>query len=44
MIHVVFQEADIAVLTKANELDESLAGEIKIVRYDYAVGPIDNLF
>ena len=44
MIHVVFQEADIAVLTKAIELDESLAGEIKIVRDDYAVGPIDNLF
>ena len=44
MIHVVFQEADIAVLTKAIELDESLAGEIKIIRDDYAVGPIENLY
>lgn len=44
MIHVVFQEADIDVLRRAQELDESLAGEIRIVRDDYAVGPIQNLF
>lgn len=44
MIHIVFQEADIEVLKKAQELDESLAGDIRIVRDDYAVGPIQNIY
>jgi len=44
MIHIVFQEADISVLQKAIELDESLQGEIKIIRDDYAVGPVDNIY
>ena len=44
MIHVVFNEADVEVLKKAIEMDESLAGEIKIVRDDYAVGPLQNIY
>jgi hypothetical protein len=44
MIHIVFQEADIEVLRKAQELDETLAGEIVIVRDDYAVGPIRAIY
>lgn len=44
MIHIVFQEADIAVLKKAQELDESLAGDVQIVRDDYAVGPIQDIY
>lgn len=44
MTHIVFQEADIAVLKKAQELDETLAGDIQIVRDDYAVGPIQNIY
>ncbi|WP_121355114.1 DUF1835 domain-containing protein [Flavisolibacter nicotianae] len=44
MIHIVFQEADIAVLKQAQELDESLAGEVLIVRDDYAVGPVENIY
>lgn len=44
MIHVVFQEADIEVLGKAIEMDESLAGEIMIIRDDFAVGPITNIY
>ncbi|MEY2586716.1 MAG: hypothetical protein RLY11_565 [Bacteroidota bacterium] len=44
MIHVVFNEPDVEVLTKAIELDESLAGVIKVIRDDYAVGPLNNLF
>lgn len=44
MIHVVFQEADIKVLGKAIEMDESLAGEIMIIRDDFAVGPITNIY
>jgi hypothetical protein len=44
MIHVVFQEADIEVLKKAQELDETLAGDVQIVRDDFAVGPIQNIY
>ena len=44
MIHIVFQEADIDVLKKAQELDESLAGDVRIVRDDFAVGPIQNIY
>lgn len=44
MIHIVFNEPDIEVLQKAIEMDESLAGEIKIVRDDYAVGPLQNIY
>lgn len=44
MIHIVFQEMDIEVLKKAQELDETLAGEILLVRDDYAVGPLENIY
>lgn len=44
MIHIVFQEADIAVLQKAIELDGSMEGRIEIIRDDYAVGPIENIY
>lgn len=44
MIHIVFQEADIAVLQKAIELDASMEGSIQIIRDDYAVGPIENIY
>jgi len=44
MIHIVFQEADIDVLRKAIELDETLAGDVRIVRDDYAVGPLDDIY
>ncbi|HYO21486.1 MAG TPA: DUF1835 domain-containing protein [Flavisolibacter sp.] len=44
MIHIVFQEADIEVLKKAQELDETLAGDIQIVRDDFAVGPLQNIY
>ena len=44
MIHIVFQEADIAVLKKAIELDETLAGDVRIVRDDYAVGPLGEIY
>ena len=44
MIHIVFQEADIQVLQKAIELDESLQGKVEIIRDDYAVGPIENIY
>ncbi|MGZ3939431.1 MAG: DUF1835 domain-containing protein, partial [Flavisolibacter sp.] len=44
MIHIVFQEADIAVLQKVIELDESLSGEVRIIRDDYAVGPLGEIY
>lgn len=43
MIHVVFNEADIAVLKEAKQLDESLDGTIELIADDYAVGPITDL-
>jgi hypothetical protein len=44
MLHIVFQEADIAVLQKAIDLDETIAGEVWQVKDDFAVGPLENIF
>ena len=44
MIHIVFQHADVAVLQKAIELDESLKGEILEIKDDYAVGPLADIY
>ena len=44
MIHIVFQQADIDLLKKAQDLDETLAGEVQSVRDDYAVGPLQNIY
>ncbi len=44
MIHIVFNEADIAVLKQAIELDETLAGEVLQVKDDYAVGPLADIY
>ncbi len=44
MIHIVFQEADINVLQKAIELDESLSGDIIQFKDDFAVGSIINIY
>ena len=43
MIHIVFNEADVAVLKSAIELDETMQGEVLLVRDDYAVGPIKDI-
>ena len=44
MIHIVFNEADVAVLQQAIELDESLQGEVMQVSDDYAVGPLKDIY
>lgn len=44
MIHVVFQQADVAVLQKAIELDQTLAGEIVQIKDDFAVGPLQAIY
>ena len=43
IIHIVFNEPDVTVLQQAFELHTDMQGEIKIVRDDYAVGPIRDL-
>jgi len=42
MIHIVFNEADIKVLQQAISLDETLQGEVVIIKDDYSVGPLEN--
>lgn len=44
MIHIVFNEADVAILEQAIELDESLQGEVLQVKDDYAVGPLKDIY
>jgi len=44
MIHIVFNEADVKVLTQAIELDESLAGDVMQIKDDYAVGPLGSIY
>lgn len=44
MIHVVFNEPDVEILKQAIEMDESLAGEVVLIRDDYAVGPLQHIF
>lgn len=44
MIHIVFNEADVEVLKKAIELDESLAGDVLEIKDDYAVGPLKDIY
>lgn len=44
MIHIVFNEADVDVLKKAIEIDETLQGEVVQVKDDYAVGPLQDIY
>lgn len=44
MIHIVFNEADVDVLKKAIELDETLQGDVVQVKDDYAVGPLAGIY
>jgi hypothetical protein len=44
MIHIVFNEADVDVLKKAIELDESMTGDVIEIKDDYAVGPIKDIY
>ncbi len=44
MIHIVFNEADVKVLSQAIEMDETLTGEVIQIKDDYAVGPLGNLY
>jgi hypothetical protein len=44
MIHIVFNTADVEVLKKAIELDDTMQGDVMEVKDDYAVGPIADLY
>lgn len=44
MIHIVFNEADVAVLTEAIQLDESLQGDVVQIKDDFAVGPLRDIY
>jgi hypothetical protein len=44
MIHIVFNEADVEVLKKAIELDETLQGDVIQIKDDYAVGPLTGIY
>ena len=44
MIHIVFNTADVDVLKKAIELDETMQGDVMEIKDDYAVGPIADLY
>ena len=44
MLHIVFQESDVAVLHKAIELDETLSGEVWQIKDEFAVGPVENIY
>ncbi|MES2777974.1 MAG: DUF1835 domain-containing protein [Bacteroidota bacterium] len=44
MIHIVFEEANIAALQKAIDLDETLQGDIVQIKDDFAVGPLGNIY
>jgi hypothetical protein len=44
MLHIVFNTADVEVLQKALELDETLNGDIIEIKDDYAVGPLEDIY
>lgn len=44
MIHIVFNEPDVAVLQQAISMDESLQGDVVQVKDDYAVGPLQSIY
>jgi Domain of unknown function (DUF1835)/Protein of unknown function len=44
MIHIVFNEADIDVMKKAIEMDESLKGDVVQIKDEYAVGPLQEIY
>ncbi len=43
MIHIVFNESEVALMQKVIELDNELAGEVIQIKDDFAVGPLGGL-
>lgn len=40
MIHVVFNESEVDLMKQVMELDETLKGEVMLIRDDFAIGPL----
>lgn len=40
MIHIVFNESEVDLMKQVIELDETLQGEVMLIRDDFAVGPL----
>lgn len=43
-MHIVFQQGDINTLSKSFDLDESLRSEIILIKDDFAVGPLKDIY
>ncbi len=44
MIHIVFEEANVAALQMAIDIDETLQGDIMQIKDDFAVGTLGNIY
>ncbi len=44
MIHIVFNEIEVALMQQVQELDETLAGAVVLIKDDFAIGPIENIY
>ena len=44
MIHIVFEQPNVEVLSKAIELDETIQGDIIEIKDDFAVGPLLDIY
>ena len=44
MIHIVFNEPDVAVLQSAIAIDDEMQGDVIQIKDDYAVGPLQDLY
>lgn len=43
MTHIVFNESEVALMQEVMALDESLSGDVLLIRDDFAVGPLQQL-
>jgi len=43
MTHIVFNESEVALMQEVMTLDETLAGEVLLIKDDFAVGPLQQL-
>lgn len=44
MIHIVFNEPDVTVIQQAIEMEPAMAGDVMLIRDDYAVGPLADIY
>ena len=44
MIHVVFNDADAKVMQEVIGIDETLAGDVVVIKDEYEIGPIENMY